>query len=126
MVYYFGDYDPSGLMIGEDVQSKLQRYAPGALISFERVAITPRQIQEFKLPTRPTKRDGNSHARNFHGDSVELDALPVEILHDLVRTVIERHIDRRLLESTTQAEEAEREILRSIKLPVQKERKRSR
>jgi hypothetical protein len=111
-VYYFGDWDPSGVKIGEDVEAKLIRYAPDALIHFQRVAITPEQIRQYRLPTRPTKREGNSHAKNFRGESVELDALPVEILHDMVRGIIESHIDQRQLEITKIAEKSEREALR--------------
>lgn len=99
-VYYFGDYDPSGLMIGEDVKAKLLRYAPKAIIHFQRVAITAEQIRLYRLPTRPTKREGNSHAKNFRGESVELDALPVDVLLDLMRSCIEHHIDPVQMEVT--------------------------
>jgi len=65
-LYYFGDQDPSGLWIWRDLQRKIRRYAPHA-VSFERVAVTPEQIREYRLPTRPTKREGNTHAKNFRG-----------------------------------------------------------
>ena len=50
---------------------------------FERVAVTPEQIVEWKLQTRPTKTEaaGNRHAKVFIGDSVELDAIPIPRLH---------------------------------------------
>ena len=77
----------------------------------ERVALTEEQIAEFNLPTRPTKRDGNSHANTFEGESVELDALPPGILRDMVREVIERHISEHELETLRIAEDSERELL---------------
>jgi hypothetical protein len=75
------------------------------------VAITREQITQYQLPTRPTKRDRNSHAKKFRGDSVELDALPADVLLDLVRTSIVQHIDPHQLEITQLAEASEREVL---------------
>jgi hypothetical protein len=50
-----------------------------------RIALTEEQIVRYNLPTRPTKREGNTHASNFDGDGVELDALPPQVLRDMVR-----------------------------------------
>jgi hypothetical protein len=110
-LYYFGDQDPSGLWIWRDVQSKIRRYAPHADVTFERVAVTPEQIRQYRLPTRPTKREGNTHAKNFRGQSVEVDSLPPDRLQALVRGVIEQHIDQRQLRITKIAEQSERETL---------------
>jgi len=110
-LYYFGDQDPSGLWIWRDVQSKIRRYAPDADVTFERVAVTLEQIKQYRLPTRPTKRKGNSHAKNFRGQSVEVDALPPATLQELVRGVIEQHIDTRQLRITKVVEQSEREGL---------------
>jgi hypothetical protein len=109
-IYYFGDRDPSGVRIDPAIRRGLERFAPEADITFERVAVTPEQIAERALPTRPTKRTGNSHARGFEGDSVELDAIPPARLRLLVRECIERHIDGRILSITKLAERNEREL----------------
>jgi hypothetical protein len=110
-LYYFGDQDPSGLWIWRDVQRKIRRYAPEADVTFERVAVTLEQIKQYRLPTRPTKREGNSHAKNFRGQSVEVDALPPVTLQALVRGVIEQHVDTRQLRITKVVEQSERERL---------------
>ena len=110
-LYYFGDHDPSGLWIWRDVQNKIRRYAPDADVTFQKVAVTPEQIKQYRLPTRPTKREGNSHAKNFRGQSVEVDSLPPDTLQALVRGVIEQHIDQRQLRITKIAERSEREQL---------------
>jgi hypothetical protein len=78
----------------------------------ERVALTEQHIAEFNLPTRPTKREGNRHAKNFEGESVELDALPPQALRDMVREVIERHITPSAVEVLRAAEDSERQALR--------------
>jgi hypothetical protein len=113
-VYQFGDHDPSGVLIPKTIESRLHQFcgkfncAPPAI---ERVALTREQIEEFDLPTRPTKREGNRHAKSFAGDSVELDALPPDKLRELVRACIEQHISDHELTVLRAAEESERELL---------------
>ncbi len=84
---------------------------PGPVI--ERVALTEEQIEEYDLPTRPTKREGNRHAESFEGDSVELDALPPRVLREMVTEVIEQHISPEETENLRVVEDSERELLRS-------------
>jgi hypothetical protein len=107
-IYHFGDFDPSGVNAGEKIEQTLKEMAPNADIVFERVAVTPKQIRDWKLPTRPTKQS-DSRAKNFGDISVELDAIDPVRLRRLVQTVIERHLPRRQFEILKVAEESERE-----------------
>ena len=115
-VYQFGDHDPSGVLIPQTIERRLdqmcERLDCQAPI-VERVALTEGQIEEYNLPTRPTKRDGNRHAHGFEGDSVELDALPPRVLRAMVREVIERHISPEATRTLRVAEDSERELLRA-------------
>jgi hypothetical protein len=113
-IYHFGDHDPSGIKAAEDIEQRLRGFAPGAEIHFERIAVLPEQITAMHLPTRPTKREGNSHAKGFEGDSVDLDAIPPLELRRLARECIDRHIPPGYLESLEVAENSEREILTRI------------
>lgn len=113
-IYQFGDWDPSGVLIPQSIERRLNEMCerldcPAPYV--ERVALTDQHIAEYSLPTRPTKRDGNRHANGFEGDSVELDALPPHILRDMVREVIERHISPKMLNTLRVAEASERELL---------------
>jgi len=54
-IYHLGDYDPSGVNAGEKIEQTLREMAPYSEIVFERIAVEPRQIEEWNLPTRPTK-----------------------------------------------------------------------
>jgi hypothetical protein len=83
-------------------------------VHFVRAAVTPEQIASLRLPSRPTKREGNRHAAGFVGDSVELDAIPPDTLRALVREAIERHVDPRQLQVTRAAESSERAFLRRL------------
>src|SRR5262249_13142465 len=112
-IYHFGDHDPSGVDAARDIEVKLRRYAPGAEIHFERVAVTPAQITEWNLPTRPTKQT-DTRAKKFGSTtSVELDAIPAQKLRQLVRECIERHVDQEQLKILKVAEESERGFLKS-------------
>ena len=112
-IYYFGDHDPSGVDIPRKVEADLRTFAPDADLSFERVAVTPEQIEEWKLPTRPTKKT-DTRARHFEGESVEVDAIPPAQLRTICRGCVEQHIDVRALEQTQLVEQAERDTLRTI------------
>ena len=112
-LYYFGDWDPSGVDITRAVERDIREFAPDADITFERVAVTEPQIALWNLPTRPTKTT-DSRSKNFSGESVEVDAIHPDDLRNLVRRCIEQHIDPDLHERTRTIEKAERETLRNV------------
>ena len=112
-IYYFGDFDPSGVDIPRHVESKLREYARGADITFKRVAVVEEQIRELDLPTRPTKTS-DSRSGKFQGESVEVDAIEPNQLRDMARQAIEAHIDQETLERTEQIEEQERKTLENM------------
>src|SRR6516164_2506250 len=109
-IYHLGDLDPSGVDAARDIEAKLRRYAPAAEIHFERPAVTRQQVEQWDLPTRPTKIT-DSRAKKFAGTSVELDAIPAAQLRQLVRECIERHTDQDQVAILRAAEESERELL---------------
>ena len=122
-IYQFGDHDPSGVLIPKTIERRLNEMCerldcPPPLV--ERIALTEKQIKTHRLPTRPTKREGNPHASGFVGRSVELDALPPRVLRDLVREVIERHISPAQTMALRAAEDSERELLRAWQAPRRK------
>jgi hypothetical protein len=118
-LYYFGDYDPSGLDITRAVEKGIREFAPGMDITFERVAVTAHQVEALELPTRPTKAS-DPRSRGFVGESVEVDAIPAGILRSLTESCITDHIDTALHERLLETETAERETLRKIARRYQK------
>ena len=104
------DLDPSGVDAARDIEAKLRRYAPEAEIHFERPAVTRAQVEEWNLPSRPTKMT-DTRAKKFIGTSVELDAIPASKLRELVRGCIRRHVDKEQLAILRAAEESERDTL---------------
>src|SRR5262245_33888996 len=84
------DHDAAGLRIAHQVAHGLSEHAgPNVPIHFERLAVRPEQITEWNLPTRPPKRS-DPQAASFHGPAVELDAIPPDVLRQLVSDAIEQ------------------------------------
>ena len=77
---------------------------------FERIAVTPEQIGEWDLPTRPTKK-ADTRSKGFGEISVELDAIEPNQLRALVQDAIEQHLPAEQFEVLKAAEESEREII---------------
>lgn len=116
-IYQLGDHDPSGLDAWRDFRDKVMGFVPGGmgphLATFSRLAVTPEQIEEYELPTRPTKAS-DSRAKSFAGGSVEVDAIPAGTLREIVEEAITQHIDPEQLRLTRVAEDSEREILQNM------------
>jgi hypothetical protein len=112
-IYHFGDFDPSGVNAGEKIEETLIEMAPDAEIHFERVAVNPRQIAGWNLPTRPTKKS-DSRSRHFGDISVELDAINPTLFRGLVKEVIERHLPPGEFAVLKAAEDSERTLIAGL------------
>jgi hypothetical protein len=113
VIYQLGDHDPSGLSAWQDIQKKLTGFAPKVDFTFERLAVTPEQIETYGLQTRPTK-PSDTRAGGFDGDCVEVDAMPSDVLRSIVREAIESWIDPHAIRLHEIAENSERQILHRI------------
>jgi hypothetical protein len=109
-IYHLGDFDPSGVNAGEKIEETLRELAPDAEIYFERIAVTPEQIADWVLPTRPTKAS-DIRSKGFGAISVELDAIEPNQLRALVQESIERHLPPEQFAVLKAAEESERDII---------------
>lgn len=133
-IYYFGDHDPSGIDISRHTEAQLREFYTRHLLDagpdgesdadlgsrllraglrFERVAVTPQQIEEMQLPTRPTKRT-DSRAKGWDGGSVEVDAIPPATLRRICEELIVAHVDERELAVLRETEALEREALQAL------------
>lgn len=95
------------------IQVSLAEFAPGVEFTFQRLAVNPEQIEEYALPTRPTKKT-DARAVNFAGETVEVDAMPSNALRSIVREAIEVWIDPAALALTRTVEEQERSALQAL------------
>jgi hypothetical protein len=111
-IYYFGDHDDSGQLIDPCALRSLEDDF-GVKVNFERVALTEYQIQYYNLPTRPAKESSHSKhlaKKGASGSSVEIDALPMNVLRGMVDQVLSQHVPRGWLAAMEQIETGEREI----------------
>lgn len=109
VVYQLGDHDRDGVRAWNVIQRRLRELVPDDIdLVFKRLAVTPEQVDEYGLLTRPDKTDSG------FGPCVEVDALPSSTLRDLVRDAIEGWIDQEKLRITEIAEDDEREVLQRI------------
>jgi len=96
-VLHIGDHDPSGvsmfLAFLEDVQAFTRELGGSAI--FSRLAVTPQQIGEYRLPTAPPKA---TDRRAFAGETCQAEALPPDTLANILRTAIEERVDQRVLD----------------------------
>jgi hypothetical protein len=116
LLYHLGDYDPSGHAAADAIEKTFAEEFD-CMIRFERIAILPGQIEEFNLPTRPTK-ESDSRAKNWTGsECVELDSLPPRELRALVENAITSCID---LHEWKQLKKIEREERRTLERTLAK------
>ena len=108
-VLYFGDFDPSG----EDMVRSL-RERLGELVTCPEIvkcALTAGDIARYDLPPDFAKRS-DTRTKKFiaeHGDvSVELDALPPDVLRERLRSEVEARMDLTALARVKAREEADR------------------
>lgn len=117
-LYYFGDFDPSGLSIFSSLTARLKTHGNyGEEINFHRVALTPEQISDYELPQDPAKKSDPNYKRfvDEYGDNVvELDSLPPDALKKLVTERIESHIDFSELKEIEETEGKEMAVLQKF------------
>ena len=110
MIFYIGDYDPAGVLIDVSLEQELRTHlAPDIELHFVRLGITPAQIAEYDLPTKPRKI---GDLRSLQIDrTVEAEAMPADILRTLLRQEIEELLPPNALAVARVAEESERTLL---------------
>jgi len=116
-ILYFGDHDASGQRISDNLEAELRHH--GADVVVQRIALNPDQVSQWSLPTRPGKQTDSRQAgftERFGDASVELDALPPDVLTDLVEQAIFAYIEPDRWHRARTVESLERETLASIAL----------
>ena len=122
-ILYVGDHDPAGVLIDQDAERKLRRHIDRLggdpnWLHFERLAITPAQIVEHDLPTKPRKP--GDRRRPDVVETVEAEAMPAGELRRLVRSSVESYLPAGALHAGQVAEASERAgLLRLADFTVQ-------
>lgn len=100
VILYLGDHDPSGLDMIRDIDKRvsemLETDANDLLFDVVPIALTMEQIKKYNPPANPAKiTDSRSseYIRKFGRVSWEVDALPPEVLTEVLETEITKRLD---------------------------------
>ncbi len=115
-IFHLGDFDRSGQDAADDLGRKLQGFASrkGVPVHFEKLAITPSDIELHRLPTRAPKRNTAADRRWPYEFACELDALPPVILRSYVRAICRHYMPDHEMKELLAAEESERQLLHGL------------
>lgn len=122
VILHLGDYDPSGVSIFDSVAGDVTAFVmadrPHGLVSvqFERVALTANQVLGYDLPTAPAKAS-DSRSKNWTGETCQLEALPPNVIADILGAAIESRIDWDQYASDHSAEAQDRMMISGLLPP---------
>lgn len=116
MMLRVGDFDPSGVSIhdsfADDVAALTRDLGrPGAL-TFKWIAVTPEQVDRFRLPTAPPKK--TDKRGEWTGDTVQAEALPPDTLAAEIDAALREVLDLDAIERCKAREEDERREVLSV------------
>jgi hypothetical protein len=103
-VLYVGDWDPTGVAIDVSVDDRYRRYAPDAELHIQRIAVTPDLIRDLRLADHPAKPSDPNYRKfaarceeeGLQATAVETEALPPDVLRQLVLDAVMGYVDRTL------------------------------
>jgi len=113
-LFYVGDHDPSGEDMVRDIGDRLREFGVRDL-ELVKVALTMDQVEEHQPPPNPAKRTDSRFEKyaELHGDeSWEVDALPPQVLQQLIRDQLENVLDRDAWDKTIEREERDKAKLK--------------
>lgn len=114
LVLHLGDHDPNGIDMTRDITERLKRYAR-APIAVRRIALNLEQVREHNPPPNFAKETDTRFAgyvRSFGTrECWELDALPPNVIVDLVRGHVTGLIDRPAWQAALDRETQNRALL---------------
>lgn len=98
---HVGDYDPSGESIFTSMTEDVLGFLPAWMVDDEwfvpqRVALTEDQVAQYDLPTAPPKKS-DSRSVNWEGETTQAEALPPDLLAEIVQEALADHTDMELV-----------------------------
>lgn len=115
VLFYLGDLDPSGEDMVRDIGDRLTEFGVERL-KVEKLALTMEQVRRYKPPPNPAKgsdsRYANYVAEQGTTSSWEVDALPPNVLQQIIRTAFEGVIDKEVMDEIVEREEEAKSKLR--------------
>lgn len=106
---HVGDYDPSGECMFDALREDAEAFADcyGNDLRFERIAITPEQIERYDLPTAPPK-PSTHQTRKKMTETVQVEAMSPSQLAEVVEQAITSRMDMGTYRDVLDVEKHER------------------
>lgn len=121
VLFYLGDHDPSGEDMVKDIAKRLHLF--GSEVEVRKLALTMTQVRRYNPPPNPTK-SSDSRAKKYcekHGNhSWEVDALPPEVMHSIIRKEFEDVLDADLMDKVKVEEERDKTLLHTALAKLRK------
>jgi len=118
VILYIGDQDPSGEDMVRDVGDRLELLSNQAGAEVIKLAITEEQVETYQPPPNPAKMSDSRAAgfvARFGTSSYEADALPPDVLAQVVRDAVTDYIDQDAWDAVGEREEADKGLLREAR-----------
>lgn len=122
VLLYLGDHDPSGEDMVRDIEDRLVMFGVGGL-EVRKVALTWEQIRQYNPPPNPTKLSdprATGYIQKYGSECWEVDALPPDVLANLVRQNIESVLDSDMMDEIKEKEEIDKVALREAVKEIMK------
>ena len=115
-IIHLGDHDPSGIDMTRDIEERMSLFVGGP-VEIVRIALNMDQVDEYQPPPNPAKMTDSrfeGYVDRFGEDSWELDALPPNVIADLIEKEILDRLDLNLWEREMEEEQEGKDTLRQM------------
>jgi hypothetical protein len=115
VLLYLGDLDPSGEDMVRDVRDRLGMFGVVDL-EVRKLALTMKQVEQYNPPPNPAKLSDSRAARyveKYGTSSWEVDALPPEVLQEIITAAIREYVDVSKMNAVKSQEELDKKRLRA-------------
>lgn len=113
IILYLGDLDPSGEDMVRDIKDRMETFRTP--VAVKKVALNRDQVDEYNLPPNPAKLTDTRAAdfiAEYGYESWEVDAIPPQIIQELVIDELEELLDMNTVASIKEAEEYDKKQIR--------------
>jgi hypothetical protein len=114
IIFYLGDHDPSGEDMVRDIEDRLVEFEVEDL-TVTKIALNMAQIKQYNPPPNPAKMTDSravAYVAKFGDQSWEVDALPPNVLVQLIRDAFDQEIDTETMDAIKAREQHDKEALR--------------
>lgn len=113
VLLYLGDHDPSGEDMVRDIDERLNELFR-VPVDVRKLAITPAQVVQYAPPPNPAKMSDSRAAAfvaRYGPNSYEVDALPPNVLTEIINDAIDEYEDVELMAVVLAQEERDKTLL---------------